>query len=273
MKRTLTLCLSMCVLWALAVSGARISGQTQGSKAKQETKERGQIIRHRGFDDFIKGSFDDGGARLYVSKSGAVELIPRWDLNNDGQLDLVMSQDHNPIENVDAFIYWGTPEGYHSFFPPFWKELPAFKLIKMVDFSQQYMTLLPTFGGGPVKIVDLDRDGYPDIVFPNTIHNYYVDMQAYIYWGGPQGYSLRRRTELPTLFALDMAVADLNRDGYPDLVFANFGNETGDRWGYKNNLESYIYWGAPDGFSNQRRTSISTVSAVSCAVGDFNGDG
>jgi hypothetical protein len=68
-------------------------------------------------------------------------------------------------------------------------------------------------------------------------------------------------------------VADLNRDGYPDLVFPNYGDEFGDRVGYKDNLESYIYWGAPDGYSVERRTSIPTVSAVSCAVGDFNGVG
>jgi len=77
------------------------------------------IIRHRGFDDFIKGRLEDGGASLYVSRQGAIEIIPRWDLNNDGRVDLLMNQDHNQIENVDAFLYWGTPNGFQSVFPPF----------------------------------------------------------------------------------------------------------------------------------------------------------
>ena len=230
------------------------------------------VIRHKGFEDFSKGSFGDGGTNIYVSRRGSIQIIPRWDINQDGHLDLLFNQDHNPLENVDAFIHWGTEEGYHSLFPPFWKQLPAFKLVRAMDRARKHISFLPTFGSGPVKLVDLNRDGHLDIIFPNTIHNYFVEMQAYIYWGGPAGYSPRRRTELPTLFAEDLAVADFNRDGYLDLVFANFGNESGDRFGYKNHLASYLYWGAPDGFSVERRTAVPSVSAVSCAAGDFNDD-
>ncbi len=232
------------------------------------------IIRHLSFDDFQQGSFGDGGACIYVSRGGTIQLIPRWDINRDGHLDLLFNQDHNPLENVDAFIYWGTGTRsvYHSLFPAFWKELPAFKFVRAIDESRKHITFLPTFGGGPVKLVDLDRDGYLDIVFPNTIHNYFVEMEAYIYWGSRQGFSSRRRTELPTLFAEDLAVADFNRDGYQDLLFANFGNESGDRYGYKNHLASFLYWGAPDGFSVKRRSLIPSISAISCAVGDFDGN-
>ena len=195
---------------------------------------RPRVIHHQGFQDFSKGSFADGGTNIYVSRGGVIQLIPRWDLNRDGYLDLVFNQDHNLIENVDAFIHWGSPQGYHSLFPAFWKEVPAFKIVRTMQQSRKHISHLPTFGGGPVKLVDLNRDDYVDIVFPNTIHNYYVDLEAYIYWGGPEGYSSRRRTELPTLFAADIAVEDLNRDDYPDLVFSNYGNESGDRSGYKN---------------------------------------
>ncbi len=99
-----------------------------------------------------------------------------------------------------------------------------------------------------------------------------MDLEAYIYWGGPQGYSPRRRTELPTLFAQDLAVADFNRDHYLDLAFANSGDESGDRYGYRKHLTSFIYWGSADGFSMDRRSSIPSLSAVSCTAGDFNGD-
>ena len=171
------------------------------------------VIRHDSFDQFSKGSFGDGGANTYVAADGTVQLIRRWDINSDGHMDLLFNQDHNPLENVDAFIYWASQDGYQSLFPAFWKELPAFKVLRATDRSRKHITFLPTFGGGPVKAVDLNRDGHLDIVFVNTIHNYMVYMQAYIYWGGPDGYSMRRRTELPTLFSKDLAVSDLNRDG------------------------------------------------------------
>ena len=232
------------------------------------------VIRHSTYEDFVQGSLGDGGTRTYISRRGRVQLIPRWDLNRDGYLDVVFNQDHNPVENVDAFIYWGSAEGYRSLFPPFWKEvLPTYKLFQSLGENRRQISFLPTFGGGPVRVADLNRDGYPDIVFPNTIHNYTVHMEIYIYWGGPRDYSVATRQSLPTLFGRELEVADLNRDGWPDIVVANYGEESGHRQGYRLHRESYVYWGAPDGFSAERRTSIPTLSAISCTVGDFDGDG
>ncbi len=235
--------------------------------------EDAAVIHHQGFADFSRGTFPDGGANIYVSKAGVIQLIPRWDLNGDGFIDLLINQDENEMETVDAFIYWGRKEGYQSLFPAFWREtMPAYKLVQAIEKRDKHVAFLPTFGGGPVKIIDLNGDGFLDIIFPNLIHNYTVHMEAYIYWGGPDGHSPQRMTKLPTLFGRELDVADFNRDGRLDVVVANYGNETGDRWGYKNHRESYIYWGRAEGFSSEHRTSIPTLSAVSCASGDFNGD-
>ena len=62
-------------------------------------------VTHSTFEDFAAGTPAAGGTNLYVTRSGTVEMIHRWDLNRDGFLDLLAPQDHNQVENVDAFIY------------------------------------------------------------------------------------------------------------------------------------------------------------------------
>jgi hypothetical protein len=67
--------------------------------------------------------------------------------------------------------------------------------------------MIPILGGGRCRILDSNRDGYPDLVFVNIVHNYDHHLNAYIYWGGSEPYSPQRRTELPTLFAYGLMPA------------------------------------------------------------------
>ncbi|MEO8129318.1 MAG: VCBS repeat-containing protein, partial [Bryobacteraceae bacterium] len=230
-------------------------------------------VHHRTFADFSAGTFPDGGTNLYIPKSGGMQSIHRWDFNNDGQLDLLDANDHNPVENEDALVYWGTPSGPRSILPPMPDHGPLGWFLREVRARESAATRLPSDGGGRSLIADLNNDGYPDIVFCNFIHNYSVNTKALIYWGGPDGYRAGRRTELPTLLAGGVAVADFNHDGFLDLVFSNQGIEGGERFGFDMHKESYIYWNGPTGFSTERRTSIPTISAADVAAADLNGDG
>ena len=74
-------------------------------------------VRHSSFEDFSRGTLADGGANLYVGREGTVEMIHRWDLNNDGFLDLFVGQDHNQVESEDVLIYWGDREDSVPCFP------------------------------------------------------------------------------------------------------------------------------------------------------------
>ena len=230
-------------------------------------------LHHTDFADFSSGTLGDGGTNIYVTRSGSVRMIHTLDLNNDGYLDLFVAQDHNQLENEDLLIYWGTQQGPRSMMPPLPNYQPLGKLLREIRTRESAVTRLPTDGGGPSLLVDLNGDGYLEIVFCNFIHNYSVYMNALIYWGSTEGYQAQRRTELPTLMASDLEAADFNRDGYLDLAFANNGTEGGDRFGHAQHLESYIYWNGPTGFSPERRSSIASVSAVDCEAGDLNGDG
>ena len=230
-------------------------------------------IRHSGFESLKTGQPGNSGANLYVSSKGRIQTINRWDLNRDGELDLVFTQDHNSVYTPDTLIYWGGKEGYASLLPDMWQIRAPFSLLKTLTTAIKRVTRLPTSGGGRSKIADLNLDGHLDIVICNFQHNYRTDQPAYIYWGEDDGFRPENRTDLPALLAGGLAVEDLNGDGLPDVALANHGSERGETSGFRQHLESYIYWGNLNGFNTARRTSLPTISATDAASGDFNGDG
>jgi hypothetical protein len=232
-------------------------------------------IFQRGFEGFRYGSFGDAGANTYLSAQGNIETIHRWDLNRDGELDLVFTQDHNHDYAPDAMIYWGGPEGPESLLPELPEFRSAYTLLQHTTQALKKVTWLPSLGGGRCQIADLNNDGYLDIVSGNMMHNFRHDMPAYIYWGSASGFDENARTVLPAYIASGVAVGDLNEDGLPDVVLANQGYERGfdKRFGpMTGNLESYIYWGHPTGFDPSHRSSLPTISASDVVIGDFNGD-
>ena len=52
--------------------------------------ERGEWI-HKGFEAFSEGSFENGGDNLYVNANGVIEMIHRFDINNDGYVDIILT--------------------------------------------------------------------------------------------------------------------------------------------------------------------------------------
>lgn len=165
------------------------------------------------------------------------------DLNRDGLPDIVVAD----IMQTACVLYWGHPSGYDT----------------------HRVTLLPAVGPCVAQAADLNRDGWLDLViggFWNPITKT-QRVPSYVYMGGPEGFDPSRRYELETFGAHHCSIADLNKDGYFDIVFSNY---LGDR---VRSLDSYIYWGGKDGYSRQRRTGLFNDSAAGMLVGDFNEDG
>src|SRR5690242_20608480 len=84
-----------------------ISACSPAPKAPDTARRGDRMWIQQGFDEFKKGSFEDGGANMYISAAGKIELINRWDFNNDGCIDLVFANSHPQAEKLDAVIYWG----------------------------------------------------------------------------------------------------------------------------------------------------------------------
>ncbi|NOY60371.1 MAG: hypothetical protein GXO75_15785 [Calditrichaeota bacterium] len=54
--------------------------------------------RESTFRDFIDGTFDDAGANMYVSHNGRIQTVNRWDVNGDGNIDILCANSHPLIE-------------------------------------------------------------------------------------------------------------------------------------------------------------------------------
>ena len=114
---------------------------------------------------------------------------------------------------------------------------------------------------------DLNCDDWTDIVFSNNVDGATAYLDSWIYWGGPTGWSAANRTNLPTVGAGVVETADLDGDGYIDLVFGSHFNLA------TYVLDSYIYWGSSTGYSVASRTALPTIGAAGIGIADLDVDG
>ena len=104
------------------------------------------------------------------------------------------------VGDVKVSVYYGGPNGYD----------PENK----ID--------LPGWGAVAAVSCDIDDDGYADLILANSAHNSpSLDPGSYVYLNGPEGFLGRPSVILPTSMAHGVGCADLNRDGYLDLVFSD----------------------------------------------------
>jgi len=163
------------------------------------------------------------------------------DFNRDGYLDILFST--LSTDRDALLVYWGGEDG----------------------FKREERTELALIDGRATGVSDFNLDGYLDV-----IANSVLEKGTKIFWGGSDGFSRDRYQVLDDGWVpVGLEIADLNSDGYPDVIVCNFYDQSSryDR------VPSSIFWGGPSGFSNDNRTELATDAATDAAVVDMNDDG
>ncbi len=89
-----------------------------------------------------------------------------------------------------------------------------------------------------------------------------------VYWGAADGYAADRRTEVPSWCAVDALAADLDDDGWAELVIGN-NSENSLNLDPGNHLHHF----GPNGFEPQRSQLLPTGIGWATVAGDFDRDG
>ncbi|MDX1702186.1 MAG: VCBS repeat-containing protein, partial [Melioribacteraceae bacterium] len=173
------------------------------------------------------------------------------DFDGDGNLDILitsmMGNDRGGYQN--SYLYYGQTGG---------------------DFDPQKKVDLPGREAYEQAFVDLDDDGDNDILLINRGEVTRLANEVWIYWNENNEYSMWNMSGLPSYNGLGVQVADLDKNGYLDIIVSN-GNP-------KNLLNkeseySFIYWGSKDGWNVPERTVIPIELTRSATVCDINYDG
>jgi hypothetical protein len=204
------------------------------------------------FDDFRDGSFFDAGSNIYVSRKGRIQIINRWDLNDDGFLDLIMPAGHGQTEKEDTYLY----------------------LNNGGDIDGRLLLRVPANGSTAGIVRDFDRDGLNDLAVSNGDNGIHQRTNTYVYYGTRNGFTAARRATLPSHDNTGICAGDFDGDGLLDLAIAGRF-----RKGTIQEPEpaefSFVYWNSPGGFHEGRRTefSFNDRGARGVAAGDLDGDG
>ena len=208
------------------------------------------VWRESGYNDFKDGKFLDAGSNAYVSAKGRIQMISRWDFNNDGFLDIYIPSGHGSNEKENIYIY----------------------LNNGMDIDGRSRIEIPGGGSRDGLILDFNKDGLNDLAVVNYADSHYPKVPAWIYYGTEKGFTPSQRAELPAANGTSLAAGDFNNDSWIDLAIGCQYYDGDDENAPK---KSFIYWNSPEGFSADRNLEISFngKGAASLASGDLDYDG
>lgn len=230
----------------------------------------------------------EGARRVFIARPSA-----------DGRPQVVFVNFHSrrAIGDARPAVYLGGPDG--------------FRPDRRVEFD--------AIGAATSILCDVNDDGRPDIIIANSSENAIDrDPGSFVYLAGEKGFPEKPSIVIPSRHAFGLAVGDINRDGYLDVIVCGFqspdvviyfGNESGfdlehpqririeadgvaydeqrrmlladlngDGWldlviSEVTKDRTFILWGGPDGFSFDRRQTLSVIRGSCPEAADLTGSG
>lgn len=209
------------------------------------------VWKENSFKDFADGKFTDAGSNAYVSAKGRIQIISRWDFNNDGFLDIFLPTGHAHTEKENTYIYLNNGSGIDS----------------------RSRIQLPAAGSRDGLIADFNKDGFNDLAVVNFNDSHARRIPAWIYFGSQNGFSPYNRIELPAADGTSITAGDFNGDFWLDLAIGCQFWELNDNESAPR--KSFIYFNSPDGFKKENHLELSfdSVGAVALASDDIDKDG
>lgn len=187
----------------------------------------------KGFEEFKKGTFGNGGQNIYASANGVLQRIFNYDLNGDGFTDLPITNSHSMNERTHIEVYDRLGQG---------------EPLK-----------LPSNGSYDAIFTDLTGDGTDDLVVACQHNGVHSDVSAVIYFGSEIGLSEKYKLELRVPNSLGVTAGDFDGSGKKSLVFiSNDKLRVFKQSGY--GIEASVFSELP-------------INAISLAAGDLDGDG
>ncbi|MEU6394138.1 FG-GAP and VCBS repeat-containing protein [Streptomyces sp. NPDC046939] len=261
----------------LSRDSARVPGTSTGGEYFGERTATGDLDGD-GFTDLVVGSVNGShpvvlwGSATGLSGAGAVSLpggsglFSVGDFNGDGHRDLV-TDDYPRSDDPDD-----DDAGMTVSYGPFHRTTGAATRTDTIVTSQ-------TFGPQDFVVGDVTGDGADDIV---TSHGFEEAAYASKFWkGGADGVA---HTSTSLTSSLAGAVADVDGDGYGDLVVHDIGDNYEDIAYEKGTVR--VLYGSAAGPSSTRTTAITQETSgvpgsgesgdqfgTDIAAGDVNGDG
>ena len=148
------------------------------------------------------------------------------------------------------------------------------------NFSQNYSRLpieLLRLGGYAIELIDVDQDGYIDIISSGYQTDAY-QVGVVIYWGSSTGlYRASSKTVIPKPVGnggvLDFAAEDINHDGLRDLIVSRFA----DNFAVNNRYLQILRQTSARQFIDETASRMTMNTAIEAfdyfRVQDINGDG